>query len=175
MKLLKCQILLILLTLCFYKLSAQATNQILVLRNLNSGKEKVIASNSKFKAKLANNEKIKGRIVRVEDSFFISDQNDTICFSKIRWIKAKRNLSKRQRGAGIAGLFAGLYFTPAILAASSMIYLMERTTPGNPAIFLVNAIPIGVTVVSIRALAGRRYKMKNWELQTMPVELKNAD
>lgn len=158
----------------FQNITAQEDNQVLILKNLSSGKEKLVAPNSKFKAKLTNKKKIKGRIAEVKDSFFISGKNDTINFSDIYWLKAKKQLSKMQRGAGIVGLFAGILYTPATFMGTTMLYIMHRSTPGNPAIFLVNAIPTGVLIISVRTLAGRRYKMKNWELQTQQAETYNS-
>ncbi len=152
---------LILFITTIQNISAQEDNRVLILQNKKTEKQKVVAPNSLFKAKTLENIKIKGRISEITDSFLISDSNDTIVFNKIHWIKAKKKLTKFERGAGIAGLFVGIIYTPASLIGTALTYAMLSS---SPAIFLINAVPVGVIVISVRTLGGRRYKTKNWEL-----------
>ena len=142
-------------------LPAQEKSEVLILQNKKTGKEKVVAPNSKFKAKNQHGIKMKGRITELTDSYLVSDKNDTLFYNKVRWIKAKKELTKMQRGAGIVGLFAGTFYTPVVLMGTTLSYLMAGT---SPVIFLVNAVPVGATIISVRTLGGRRYKMENWQL-----------
>lgn len=159
-------ILIVLSSFIAFTLNAQNTNNCLLLKNKNSKQIITVAPVSKFKAKTFGQEKLEGRIAKISDSFFISDMNDTIYFDNIRWIKAKKPLKKREQMAGVAGLFIGALYTPVSILASAMNSMMGNA---DPVIFLLPAIPIGIGVFSIRALGGRRYKMKRWELYSAPL------
>ena len=147
-----------------FMLNAQNSDNCLLLKNKISKQIITIAPVSKFKAKTLGQEKIKGRIIKISDSFFITEMNDTIHFDNIRWIKAKKPLKKWEQTAGVAGLFIGALYTPVSILASSMNSMMGNA---DPVIFLLPAIPIGIGVLSIRALGGRRYKMKRWQLYSV--------
>ncbi|MFW6309743.1 MAG: hypothetical protein ACOC1D_01460 [Prolixibacteraceae bacterium] len=145
-------------------LNAQHNNNLLLLKNRNSQKTKIVAHHSKFKAKTLGKKKFKGRITKISDSFLVSDVNDTIYFNDICWIKAKKQLTKWEQRAGIAGMFVSALYTPVSLLAVTMISMMEGT---KPVVFLIPVTPIGIGIISIRTLGGRRYKMKKWELYSI--------
>lgn len=153
--------------------SAQNNHNLLLLKNRISQKTKAVAPHSKFKVKTLKKNKFKGRITEISDSFLVSDVNDTIYFNDIRWIKAKKQLTKWERGAGIAGVFIGALYTPVSFIAAAMNHTMGGA---SPVVFLIPAVPIGTGIFSIRTLGGRRYKMKKWELYSMsPNNTKKKD
>jgi hypothetical protein len=145
-----------------HSFAQNAENVLSLSRISNHKKVKQIAPNSFFKLKTIGGVKIKGKFAGASKNYLTTTENDTILFSDIRWIKAKRELTKLGKGLAIAGVFAGAYFSLATVPAALMIMAMHA----NYWIILAPVATLSATVAGYKTLKGRRYKMKRWKLET---------
>ena len=147
-------------------LFGQKNNQQLVIQKTsNSNKEVLIAPNSRFKAKTINGEKIKGTFGFLTDKYIVYNENDTLLFNDISWIKAKRNLTKTQGFIALGVVLVGAYFTLPMIPGSLMIFALNE----NPLIFLVPLSTSALTIGSFRILSGRRYNSEKWHFKVKQV------
>ena len=125
-------------------------------------KIKEVDSQSHFKVKTIDGEKIKGKFFSFANDYFVSTNNDTIRINEIRWIKAKKHLGKWEKTAAIIATFSGIYFSIGTVPAAFIITAME----GNAWIILAPVATLTAATIGFRALAGRKYHLKNWKLET---------
>jgi len=158
--------LIIVLFISFFAMhsSAQNSGKTLILSKFsNQKKVKQIDPNSYFKVKTIDGKKLKGKFASVSDNYFISTENDTILLNEIIWIKAKRKISGLVKGLAITGVLAGTYFSFGTIPAAISFIAMQS----NYWVILAPAATISASVMGIRTLGGRRYKLKRWKLETL--------
>lgn len=145
---------------------AQNTENVLVLSKIsNPEKTKQIDPNSYFKVKTIEGKKIKGKFADVHENYFLTTTKDTIYLNEINWIRARKELTKWEKGLGIAGVFGGTIYS----GASTMAALMYIALEANYWVIIAPAIIIPATIIGFRTLIGRRYKLRKWELATKAV------
>lgn len=93
------------------------------------------------------------------------NQNDTLLFNDILWIKAKRNLTKTQGFIALGVVLVSAYFTIPLIPGSLMIFALNE----NPLIFLVPLSTSALTIGSFRILSGRRYNSEKWNFKVKQV------
>jgi hypothetical protein len=147
--------------LSFESYAQEKVNVLFLSKYSNKSRVKQIKPNSYFKVKTIKGKKLKGKFDEVHENYFISTEKDTILINEIDWIKARKQLTKWERGLGIAGVFGGTIYSGASVIAALMIIAMEA----NYWVILAPAVIIPATIISFRTLAGRRYKMKRWKLE----------
>ncbi len=137
-------------------------NVLILLKYSNESKTKQIDPNSYFKVKTIDGKKLKGKFADVYENYFLTTTNDTIYLNEIDWIKARKQLTKWEKGLGIVGVFGGTIYS----CASTMAALMFIALEANYWVILAPAVIIPATIISFRTLVGRRYKLKKWKLKT---------
>ena len=163
---LKKRCLIIILIISFFAIcsSAQNSEKTITLSKISNHKKvKQIDPNSYFKVKTINGKKLKGKFASVSDNYFISTENDTILLNEIYWIKAKSQISGLVKALAITGVFAGIFFSFGTVPAALSFIAMES----NFCVILAPAATISASVIGIRTLGGRRYKLKRWKLETI--------
>lgn len=125
----------------------------------------VIEDDSRFKMRLNNGQKIKGKVQYFAESFFISEKGDTVQYNQIDWIKLQRELTEFQKIAAFTGLVIGAYWSFWAVPAAMYLIAIEA----NYAMILAPVATVSTAVISLRLLTGRRYHLDKWTIQ--PVSL----
>ncbi len=123
----------------------------------------VIDDDSRFKLKLSNGQKIKGKVQNFNESFFTTVNGDTVAYNEIDWIKLQRELTNFQEIAAVAGLLLGTYLSFGTVPLAGLIIAMEA----NYAIILAPIATVSTAVIGFKLLTGRRYDLDKWKIQPL--------
>lgn len=127
----------------------------------------VIEDDSRFKMRLNNGQKIKGKVQYFAESFFVSEKGDTVQYNQIDWIKLQRELTEFQKIAAFTGLALGAYLSFGTVPAAMYLIAVEA----NYAIILAPIATVSTAVISLRLLTGRRYHLVKWTIQPVSLQL----
>ena len=127
----------------------------------------VIDDDSRFKLKLNNGLKIKGKVQDFNEYFLTTVKGDTVFYNDIDWVKLQRELTNFQEIAAIAGLMLGTYLSFGTVPLAGLIIAMEA----NYAIILAPIATVSTAVVGLKLLTGRRYHLDKWEIQPVSLQL----
>lgn len=137
-----------------------------ISRISNAKKVKQVDSNSYFKYKSHNGNKLKAKFAKIGDDYIISTTNDTIYFGEIKWIKLKMQLNGIEVATAVTGVFAGAYLSMGTVPMAMYFLAIE----GMLWPIIAPAATISAAVIGFRTLVGRRYYTKKWELEaTTPI------
>lgn len=123
----------------------------------------MIDDDSRFKLKLNNGQKIKGKIQDFNETFFTTVKRDTVAYNEIDWIKLQRELTNFEEIAALAGLAIGTYLSFATVPAAMYFITMQA----QYVIILAPIASISTAVIGFKLLTGRRYHLDKWKIQPL--------
>ena len=127
----------------------------------------VIDDDSRFKLKLNNGQKIKGKVRDFNESFFVTVKGDTVAYNKIDWIKLQRELTNFQEIAALSAFLVGGYLSLGTVPAALFFIAME----GAYWIVLAPIASVSTAVIGLKLLSGRRYHLDKWKIQPLVLQL----
>ncbi len=126
----------------------------------------VIDDDSRFKLKLNNGQKIKGKVKNFNESFLTTVKGDTVAYHEINWIKLQRELTNFQEIAAVAVFAIGTYLSFATIPAAMYFITMQA----QYVIILAPIASISTAVIGFKLLTGRRYHLDKWEIQPLVIQ-----
>lgn len=126
----------------------------------------MIDDDSRFKLKLNNGQKIKGKVQNFNESFFTTVNGDTVAYNEIDWIKLQRELTNFKEIAAVAALAIGTYLSFGTVPLAGLIIAMEA----NYAIILAPIATVSTAVIGFKLLSGRRYYLDKWTIQPLVLQ-----
>lgn len=126
----------------------------------------VIDDDSRFKLKLNNGQKIKGKVQGFNETFFATVKGDTVAYHEINWIKLQRELTNPQEIAALSAFLVGGYLSLATVPAAMFLIAME----GAYWIVLAPIASVSTAVIGLKLLSGRRYHLDKWQIQPLIIQ-----
>ncbi|MBN2635937.1 MAG: hypothetical protein JXR61_06685 [Prolixibacteraceae bacterium] len=159
----KYSFILLLFFICIFQntYSQQTANQLYITNISNQSKTINVDTNYFIKIKTTDREKIRNKFSIINEGLFISNENDTINLNEIEWIKARKQLLQWQKTTAKIALVSGLYFSFATVPAALIIPAMG----GSFIIILAPIATISASVIGVKTLAGRKYKLNKWTFE----------